>query len=64
MIDKFLQRTLAYNQRMVDSARKHGLVLLDVEESDVTELTERCLSAFGHAAEWRSMSWMEAPGAD
>jgi len=64
MIDKFLQRTVAYDLRMVDSARKHGLVLLDVEESDATDLAERCLSALGHAAEWRSMSWMEAPDGD
>ena len=56
MIDKFLQRTVAYDLRMVEVARKHGLVLLDVEESDVTGLAERCLSALGHAAEWRNMS--------
>ncbi len=64
MIDKFLQRTVAYDLRMVEGARKAGLVLLDVEESDVSELTERCLSALVHADEWRSMSWMEAPDAD
>ena len=64
MIDKFLQRTVAYNLRMVDAAGKHGLVLVDVLESDATELTERCLSALEHAAEWRSMPWMEATDAD
>ena len=64
MIDKFLQRTVAYDLRMVDSARKAGLVLLDVEESDVMELTERCLSALGHAAESRSTLRVEEPDAD
>ncbi len=64
MIDKFLQRTVAYDLRMAEAAKKHGLVLLDVEESDVAELTERCLSALGDAAEWRSMLSVDEPDAD
>ena len=44
MIDKFLERTLAYNARMVDAVNQHGFILVDVLESNVMELTERCLS--------------------
>ena len=47
MIDKFLERTLAYNTRMVDAASQRGFVLIDVLQSNVTELTERCLSILG-----------------
>ena len=45
MIDKFLERTLAYNARMVDAVSQHGFILIDVLQSNVTELAERCLSA-------------------
>ena len=51
MIDKFLQRSVSYNVRMVDAVRKQGLVLVDVLESDATELTERCLSVLGRVTE-------------
>ncbi len=44
MIDKFLERTLAYNKRMVDAVNRLGFTLVDVRHSNVTELTERCLS--------------------
>ncbi len=47
MIDKFLERTLAYNARMVDLVNKREFTLVDVMQSDTTELTERCLSALG-----------------
>ena len=47
MIDKFLQRTLAYNALMVDAVIRHGFMLVDVLQSNVTELTERCLSTLG-----------------
>ena len=47
MIDKFLQRTIAYDARMVEIVRRHGFMLLDVLQSDATELTERCLSKLG-----------------
>ena len=47
MIDKFLERTLAYNARMVDAVSQHGFILVDVLQSNVTELTERCLSTLG-----------------
>ena len=45
MIDKFLERTLVYNARMVDAVTRRGFILVDVLQSNVTELTERCLSA-------------------
>ena len=47
MIDKFLERTLVYNARMVDAVIRHGLILVDVLRFDVKELTERCLPALG-----------------
>ena len=47
MIDKFLQRTIAYDARMVEVVRRRRFMLVDVEQSDVSELTGRCLSALG-----------------
>ena len=47
MIDKFLERTLAYNACMVDAVNQHGFILVDVLQSNVIELTERCLSTLG-----------------
>lgn len=47
LIDKFLDRTLTYNERMVDSSRRCGLILLDVQDHDINELAQRCLSALG-----------------
>ena len=47
LIDKFLQRTLAYNARMVDAVSRHGFILVDVLQSNVAELADRCLSALG-----------------
>ena len=44
MIDKFLARTLAYDAVMVDAVSRNGFMLVDVLQSNVTELTERCLS--------------------
>ena len=44
MIDKFLARTLAYDALMVDAVSRNGFMLVDVLQSNVTELTERCLS--------------------
>ena len=44
MIDKFLGRTLAYNARMVDAVSRHGLMLVYVLQSNVMEITERCIS--------------------
>ena len=45
MIDKFLERTLAYNALLVHAVNRHGFILVDVLQSDVTELSERCLSS-------------------
>lgn len=47
IIDKFLERTLAYNARMVEAVNQHGFLLVDVSQTDVTELTETCLSTLG-----------------
>ena len=44
MIHKFLERTIAFNALMVDAANRHGLTLLDVQHSNVSELAEKCLS--------------------
>ena len=45
MVDKFLQRTIAYNARMIEVVRRRGFMLVDVMDSDATELAERCLLA-------------------
>lgn len=51
MIDKFLQRTVAYDAWMVEAVRRQGFTLVDVMESDVMELAERCLLALGVGGE-------------
>ena len=47
MVDKFLQRTVAYNTRMVEVVNRLGFNLVDVMDSDATDLAERCLLALG-----------------
>ncbi len=47
MIDKFLERTLAYNARMVEAVNRLSFNLLDVEHSSGAQLTDRCLSILG-----------------
>ena len=37
LVDKFLERTLAYNSLMVDVVSRHGFVLVDVSQSSVAE---------------------------
>ncbi|MFQ5630506.1 MAG: 2-phosphoglycerate kinase [bacterium] len=45
MIDKFLERTRLYNERMMDTVKRLGLVSIDVENaSNVDELTGMSLS--------------------
>ena len=44
MIDKFLERTLVYNAQMIEVANQHGFILVDVQQSNLAELTQRCLS--------------------
>ena len=44
MIDKFLERALAYDALMVEVAERHGLTLVDVLQSSPEELIGRCLS--------------------
>ena len=45
LIDKFLERTIAYNTLMVEVVKRHGLTLVDVLQSSPEELTDRCMSA-------------------
>ena len=45
MVDKFLERTLAYDKRMVDVVDRHGFLRVDVLQSGVEELADRCLAA-------------------
>ena len=47
MVDKFLQRTLVYNQKMMDQIRQHGLATIDVEGASASELARRCQSLLG-----------------
>ena len=51
MIDKFLQRTVAYDARMVEVVRRRGFKLVDVMGSNATDLAERCLLALGGGGE-------------
>ncbi len=44
MIDKFLERTLVYNAQMIEIANQHGFILVDVQQSNLAELTQRCVS--------------------
>ncbi|MDD9986559.1 MAG: hypothetical protein OXQ31_09835 [Spirochaetaceae bacterium] len=44
MIRKFLDRTLAYNKRMIDIVDRHGFCRVDVRQSRVEELADRCLA--------------------
>lgn len=37
MVDKFLDRTLAYNKQMIDVVNRHGLRLVDVLQSGVAD---------------------------
>ncbi len=41
MIDTLIERTLAYNARMVATANRHRFILVDALQSDVKEVTER-----------------------
>ena len=47
MVDKFLERTIAYDSQMVAAVSRHGFVLVDVMDSEVAGLGERCLLALG-----------------
>ena len=44
MIRKFMDRTLAYNKRMIDIVDRHGFLRIDVHQSGVEELADRCLA--------------------
>ena len=45
MIDKFLERTLAHNALLVDAVNRHRFNLVDVLQTDVAEISDRCLSS-------------------
>ena len=47
LIDKFLERTLAYNTRMVKAVKRYDLPLIHVHDAKVKDLAERCLSTLG-----------------
>ena len=51
MVDKFLERTVAYNTRMVEVVNRRGFNLVDVMDSNATDLAERCLLALGGGGE-------------
>ena len=44
VVDKFLERTLVYDSKMVEVVSRHGFILVDVLQSNVAELTQRCVS--------------------
>ena len=44
MVDMFLERTLVYNAKMIEDVNRHDFTVVDVSESDVVELTDRCLA--------------------
>ncbi len=47
LVDKFLERNCLYNDRIIDTVTRLGLVSLDVEDaSTADELMSLCLSAF------------------
>jgi hypothetical protein len=43
MIEKFIERTLLFNKRMVKDVQHQGLTALDSGETSIEELTELCL---------------------
>lgn len=45
MVDKFVDRTLAYNEQMIDAVERHEFRRVDILRSSVAELTDRCLAA-------------------
>ena len=62
MVDKFLLRTLAYNSRMAEAARRHDFMLVDVGESNLAgdaQLSAADTSGAGSASSrrrWRPAS--------
>ena len=44
MIRKFLDRTLTYDKRMIDIVDRHGFLRIDVRQTGVEELADRCLA--------------------
>jgi hypothetical protein len=48
MVQKFLERTHLYNQRMLEAVEQFGLVSIDVETtSSLEELADWCLQELG-----------------
>ena len=44
MVGKFLERTLAYDALMTEIVNRNGCILVDVRQSSVAKIVERCLS--------------------
>ena len=47
MIDKFLERTIAYDARMIEAVNRHGFTLVDIQQSNAMEIPARILSTLG-----------------
>lgn len=47
MVDKFLERTLAYDALMRETVSRNGLILVDVQQHTVAELVEKRLHTLG-----------------
>ena len=47
MIDKFLERTITYNARMIEAVNRHAFTLLEVRRSNAMEIAERVLATLG-----------------
>ncbi len=45
IVDKFLDRTLAYNEQMIRVIDRRGFLRIDVLECGVAELADRCMTA-------------------
>ena len=47
LIDKFLERAIAYNALMVEAVNQHGFTLVEVQRSYAMEITENVLAKLG-----------------
>ena len=47
MIDKFLERTIAYDAQMIEAVNRHGFTLVRIQQSNAMEVPSRILSTLG-----------------
>ncbi len=47
MIDKFLERTIAYDAQMIEAVNRHGFTLVRIQQSNAMEVPARILSTLG-----------------